>query len=177
MTNQTHMRREVEAIPSVIANFLDKSEAVLDAAAAALGRDATPAAVEAPGALVLAADTSVAVGRRILAKPEDEADARRMLTLLSGRRHKVFTAVTLAGADGKARHRLCTTVVAFKRFSDAELDAYLASGEWAGKAGAYGIQGRAEAYVRFLSGSYSNVVGLPLYETRALLEAAGYPFG
>jgi septum formation protein len=138
---------------------------------------AKAAAVEAPGALVLAADTSVAVGRRILAKPEDEADARRMLTLLSGRRHKVFTAVTLAGADGKARHRLCTTVVAFKRFSDAELDAYLASGEWAGKAGAYGIQGRAEAYVRFLSGSHSNVVGLPLYETRALLESAGYPLG
>jgi septum formation protein len=134
-------------------------------------------ALAGEGALVLAADTTVAAGRRILAKPEDEADARRMLALLSGRRHTVLTAVTLVDAEGKARHRLSTTIVAFKRFSEAELDAYLASREWEGKAGAYGIQGRAEAYVRFLSGSYSNVVGLPLYETRALLEGAGYPLG
>ena len=133
--------------------------------------------VAGEGALVLAADTTVAVGRRILAKPEDEADARRMLALLSGRRHTVLTAVTLVDAQGKARHRLSTTIVAFKRFSEAELDAYIDSREWEGKAGAYGIQGRAEAYVRFLSGSYSNVVGLPLYETRALLEGAGYPLG
>ena len=135
------------------------------------------AAVQTPGALVLAADTTVAAGRRILAKPEDEAEARAMLQLLSGRRHKVLTAVTLVDAEGKARHRLSTTTVAFKRFATDEIDAYIASGEWEGKAGAYGIQGRAEAYVRFLSGSYSNVVGLPLYETRALLEAAGYPLG
>lgn len=130
-----------------------------------------------PGALVLGADTVVAAGRRILPKTEDEGEARRMLALLSGRRHRVLTAVTLIDAEGTARHRLSTSIVAFKRLSDAELDAYLASGEWRGKAGGYAIQGRAEALVRFLSGSHSGVVGLPLYETRALLLAAGYPLG
>ncbi|HEX8191447.1 MAG TPA: nucleoside triphosphate pyrophosphatase [Allosphingosinicella sp.] len=135
------------------------------------------AAVEAPGALVLAADTTVAVGRRILAKPEDEAEARAMLQLLSGRRHKVLTAVTLVNAAGKARHRLSTSIVSFKRFAPDELEAYLSSREWEGKAGAYGIQGRAEALVRSLSGSFSGVMGLPVYETRALLRAAGYPIG
>ena len=138
---------------------------------------AKAAAVEAPGALVLAADTTVAVGRRILAKAADEAEARAMLRLLSGRRHKVLTAVTLVDPDGKARHRLSTSMVAFKRFSEDEVDGYIASGEWEGKAGAYGIQGRAEALTRMISGSYSNIVGLPLYETRALLRAAGYPLG
>ncbi|HEY0014626.1 MAG TPA: nucleoside triphosphate pyrophosphatase [Allosphingosinicella sp.] len=133
------------------------------------------AAVQAPGALVLAADTTVAVGRRILGKPEDEADARAMLQLLSGRRHKVLTAVTLVDAEGKARHRLSTSIVSFQRFAPDELDAYLASSEWEGKAGAYAIQGRAEALVRAISGSFSGVMGLPLYETRALLRAAGYP--
>jgi septum formation protein len=136
---------------------------------------AKAAAVEAPGALVLAADTTVAAGRRILGKPADEAEARAMLQLLSGRRHKVLTAVTLVDAEGKARHRLSTSIVSFKRFAPDELDAYLAAGEWEGKAGAYAIQGRAEALVRAISGSFSGVMGLPLYETRALLRAAGYP--
>ena len=135
------------------------------------------AAVETPGALVLAADTTVAAGRRILAKPADEAEARAMLQLLSGRRHKVLTAVTLVGLSGKARHRLSTSIVTFKRLSRDEIDAYLASGEWQGKAGAYGIQGRAEALVRAISGSFSGVMGLPLYETRALLRAAGHRVG
>ena len=99
------------------------------------------------------------------------------MSLLSGRRHRVHSAVTLIGADGIARHRLSTTIVAFKRFSDAELAAYLNSGEWQGKAGGYAIQGRAEALVRQISGSHSGVVGLPLFETRALLRAAGYPLG
>ncbi len=129
------------------------------------------------GSIVLAADTVVAAGRRILPKPEDEEAARTTLKLLSGRRHRVHTAVTIVDAAGTARHRLSTTIVAFKRFSDAELGEYLASGEWRGKAGAYAIQGRAEAFVRFLSGSHSGVVGLPLFETRALLSAAGYPLG
>ena len=139
---------------------------------------AEKAAAVAPrhgGALVLAADTVVAAGRRILGKPDDEAAARAMLALLSGRRHRVHSAVTLVDVGGKPRHRLSTTVVAFKRLSGEELDAYLASGEWEGKAGAYAIQGRAEALVRQLSGSFSGVMGLPLYETRALLKAAGYP--
>lgn len=127
------------------------------------------------GAVILAADTVVAAGRRILPKTEDEAEARRMLQLLSGRRHRVLSAVTVIDGEGKARHRLSETIVSFKRFSPDELDAYLRSGEWRGKAGAYAIQGRAEALVRMISGSHSGVVGLPLYETRALLRAAGYP--
>ena len=133
------------------------------------------AAVAEPGALTLAADTVVAAGRRILPKAEDEATARRCLELLSGRRHRVHSAVTLIDADGKARHRLSTTIVTFKRLTATEIAAYLASNEWQGKAGGYAIQGRAEAFVRFLSGSHSGVVGLPLFETRALLLAAGHP--
>lgn len=130
------------------------------------------------GSLILAADTVVAVGRRILPKTDSEAEARWTLALLSGRRHRVHCAVTLIDANGVARHRLSTSIVSFKRFAADELDAYLASGEWQGKAGAYAIQGRAEALVRSLSGSHSGVVGLPLFETRALLLAAGYhPLG
>lgn len=138
---------------------------------------AKAAAIAAPGALILAADTVVGVGRRILPKAEDEATARRCLHLLSGRRHRVHSAVTLIDGEGRARHRLSTSVVTFKRLTDAEIDAYLAAGEWQGKAGGYAIQGRAEAFVRFLSGSHSGVVGLPLFETRALLIAAGHPLG
>jgi septum formation protein len=134
-------------------------------------------AVVQAGALVLAADTVVAVGRRILPKTETEAEARAALSLLSGRRHRVHSAVTLIDAEGKARHRLATSIVTFKRLGDDELAAYLASGEWQGKAGGYAIQGRAEALIRMISGSWSNVVGLPLYETRALLRAAGYALG
>lgn len=131
----------------------------------------------APGALVLAADTVVAAGRRILPKAETEAQARWCLGLLSGRRHRVLSAVTLVDAEGRARHRLSTSIVAFKRFSEDEIAAYLASGEWEGKAGGYAIQGRAEALVRMLQGSHSGVMGLPLFETRALLRAAGWPLG
>ena len=126
-----------------------------------------------PDAVVLAADTVVAVGRRVLPKTETEAEARQCLTLLSGRRHRVFTGVTLVAA-GKAHHRLSTTAVTFKRFDGGEIDAYLATGEWRGKAGGYAIQSRAEAYVRAISGSWSGIVGLPLFETRALLKAAGF---
>jgi septum formation protein len=134
-------------------------------------------AIVHPDALVLAADTVVAAGRRILPKTESETEARAALSLLSGRRHRVHSAVTLVDSDGRARHRIATSIVAFKHLSEAELDAYLASGEWQGKAGGYAIQGRAEALIRMLSGSWSNVVGLPLYDTRALLRAAGYPLG
>jgi septum formation protein len=138
---------------------------------------AKAAAVAAAGTLTLAADVVVAAGRRILPKTETEAEARACLTLLSGRRHRVHGAVTLIDGNGKARHRLSSSIVAFKPLSAAELDAYLASGEWRGKAGGYAIQGRAEALVRALSGSFSGVMGLPLFETRALLRAAGYPVG
>jgi septum formation protein len=129
----------------------------------------------APDEIILAGDTTIAVGRRILGKPEDEADLRRMLALLSGRRHHCLSAVCTVDRDGRVRSRLSDTVVAFKRLSPDEIDAYVASGEGMGKAGGYAIQGRAEAFVRFLSGSHSGVVGLPLYETRALLVASGYP--
>ncbi|MDT7935046.1 MAG: nucleoside triphosphate pyrophosphatase [Sphingomonadaceae bacterium] len=125
------------------------------------------------GAVVLAADTVVAAGRRILGKPADAGEAAAMLKLLSGRRHRVLSAVTVIDAAGRARHRLSETVVAVKPLSPAELASYLAGGEWCGKAGAYAIQGAFEAYVRFLSGSHSGVIGLPLFETRALLATAG----
>jgi septum formation protein len=126
-----------------------------------------------PGEVILAGDTTIAAGRRILGKPADEADLRRMLGLLSGRRHHCLSAVCVIDATGKARNRISDTIVAFKPLSGAEIDAYVASGEGLGKAGGYAIQGRAEAWVRFLSGSHSGVVGLPLFETRALLTTAG----
>ena len=135
------------------------------------------AAVAGPGSLVLAADTVVAAGRRILPKTESEEEARAALALLSGRRHRVHSAVAVTDPDGRPRFRLSTSLVAFKRLSGDEIDSYLAAGEWRGKAGGYAIQGRAEALVRMLSGSHSGVMGLPLYETRALLRAAGYPLG
>ncbi|MFL6845457.1 MAG: Maf family protein [Allosphingosinicella sp.] len=134
------------------------------------------AACAEAGSLVLAADTVVAAGRRILPKAESEDQAREALALLSGRRHRVHSAVALA-AGGATRVKLSTSLVVFKRLSSEEIDAYLAGGEWLGKAGGYAIQGRAEALVRALSGSHSGVMGLPLYETRALLRAAGYPLG
>ena len=127
------------------------------------------------GAFVLAADTVVALGRRLLGKPEDEADARRMLALLSGRAHRVLTAVAVTGPHGRTAARLSETRVRFKRLTAAEIDGYVASGEWSGKAGGYGVQGRAGAFVIALNGSYTGVVGLPLYETRALLIGLGYP--
>jgi septum formation protein len=127
-----------------------------------------------PGAFVLGADTVVGVGRRILPKAEDEATARRCLDTLSGRRHRVIGGVCLISPDGKKRQRLVTSIVAFNRLADADIRGYLASGEWHGKAGGYAIQGRAAAFIRFVSGSYSNVVGLPLFETYNLLVGAGY---
>ena len=138
---------------------------------------AKAAAVAEPGVLTLAADTVVAAGRRILPKAESEAEARFCLKLLSGRRHRVHSAVTLIDCDGKARHRMSSSIVIFKQLSETEIAAYLASGEWRGKAGGYAIQGRAEALVRTITGSFSGVMGLPLHETRALLRAAGYPLG
>jgi septum formation protein len=126
-----------------------------------------------PGAVVLAADTVVAAGRRLLGKPADAEEARAMLALLSGRRHRVWTGVSVVAPDGGARHRLAGALLAFRRLEAREIDAHVASGEWAGKAGGYAIQGRAEAFVRHFAGSWSAVVGLPLMETRALLRAAG----
>jgi septum formation protein len=127
-----------------------------------------------PGAFILAADTVVACGRRILPKPENEATARTCLALLSGRRHRVIGGIAVVTPDGRVAARLVTSRVAFKRLSEAEIAAYLATGEWHGKAGGYAVQGRAAIFVRWLEGSYSNVVGLPLYETAQLLAGRGY---
>ena len=127
-----------------------------------------------PGAFVLAADTVVACGRRILGKAEDAGAARAALELLSGRRHRVHGGVALGCPDGRVAIRHVVTQVAFKRLSEAEIAAYVASGEWQGKAGGYAIQGRAASLVRWISGSYSNVVGLPLYEVAQLLAGRGY---
>lgn len=126
------------------------------------------------GAFVLAADTVVACGRRILPKTEDEADARFCLELLSGRRHRVHGGIALASPDGTLVSRKVESQVAFKRLSEREITAYLTTGEWRGKAGGYAIQGRAAALIRWVSGSYSNVVGLPLFETAQLLAGRGY---
>ena len=134
---------------------------------------ARAAAALAPGAVILAGDTVVGAGLRILPKAEDEATARQCLTLLSGRRHRVYSAIAVLSPDGRLREALSETIVRFKRLSDAEIDAYIASGEWQGKAGGYAIQGSAEGLCLWLSGSHSGVVGLPLFETRRLLLAAG----
>ena len=124
-----------------------------------------------PEAIVLAADSVVVCGRRILPKAETEDEARACLALLSGRRHRVLGGVAVGAAHGSVRARLVETVVRFKRLEPAEIDDYVRSEEWRGKAGGYAIQGRAACFVSFLSGSYSNVVGLPLYETVGLLRA------
>jgi len=130
-----------------------------------------------PASYVLAGDTVVALGRRILPKADDEQTARQCLSLLSGRRHRVLSAVALRAPDGTVRHRLSETQVRFKRLENAEISAYITSGEWRGKAGGYAIQGRAEGLIVWIAGSHSGVVGLPLFETRALLKHAGFPLG
>jgi septum formation protein len=131
-------------------------------------------AAKQPECLVLAADTVVAVGRRILGKPADGAEAACFLKLLAGRRHRVMTGVCLIRPDGRRSTRVVTTILAFQRLTPSQIDDYVAAGEWQGAAGGYQIQKRAEAFVRFLSGSHSNVVGLPLFETAQLLRGAGW---
>ncbi|MCE2564888.1 nucleoside triphosphate pyrophosphatase [Komagataeibacter sp. FNDCF1] len=135
--------------------------------------DHVAAVLDGP-ALVLAADTVVALGRRILPKAEDAATARACLNLLSGRRHTVFTAVALrptaAWKDGRAGNRLVASTVAFSRLTPLQIDALIEAGDWQGKAGGYAIQGHAAAFVRFLSGSYTGIVGLPLFETAQMLR-------
>ena len=138
-----------------------------------MAEEKAQAAAPAAGELVLAADTVVAVGRRILGKPADEGEAERFLRLLSGRRHRVITAVCLATPERRWLRRV-ETRVKVKRLSERETGAYLASREWEGKAGGYAIQGLAGAFIPMIIGSYTNVVGLPLTETVGLLEGAGY---
>ena len=130
-------------------------------------------AARSPDAIVLAADTVVALGRRLLEKPADEAEAKRFLELLSGRNHRVFTGVVVI-ANGEATCRVVDTRVSFKTLSPEEIATYVASGEWRGKAGGYGIQGAAAAFVRRIVGSHPAVMGLPLYEAANLLRGAGW---
>jgi septum formation protein len=142
--------------------------------AARLAAEKARAVAAEPEDLVLCADTTVALGRRILGKPEDAGQAAEFLTRLAGRRHEVITAVALRQGD-RLWQRESVSVVKMKRLSDAELNGYLASGEWQGKAGGYGIQGLAGALIPWIQGSYSGIMGLPVAETAALLAAAGWP--
>lgn len=140
---------------------------------ARMAREKAAAVTAGEGEIVLCADTTVALGRRILGKPESATQAAEFLTLLGGRRHSVITAVAVKRGE-RVWERVVETAVKMKRLSDDELNGYLASGEWEGKAGAYGIQGRAGAFIPWIQGSFSAVVGLPLVETAALLAAAGW---
>jgi septum formation protein len=155
-------------LPRGYATRLAKTKA--EAGLAAVVRDN-----ELSGAFVLAADTVVAVGRRILPKAELIDEAQQCLRLLSGRNHQVYTAVCLVTPSGAVRQRLVETRVRFKRLSGEDIDDYLATGEWQGKAGGYAVQGLAGSFIVKISGSYSNVVGLPLYETVLLLAGEGFP--
>ena len=139
------------------------------------GKKCAAAAERFPESHVLAADTVVACGRRVLGKARDAGEARRFLALLSGRRHRVWGGISVQAPDGRRASRTVLTHVAFKRLEAREIESYLACGEWRDKAGAYGIQGRAGAFVKTITGSYPNVVGLALYEARSLLAGLGYP--
>jgi len=155
-------------LPRSCANRLARAKA--DAALTAVRSDE-----DLKGAFILAADTVVAVGRRILPKAELLDEAAQCLRLLSGRNHRVFTGICLVTPREGFRQRLVETKVRFKRLSEQDIEAYLASGEWRGKAGGYAAQGLAGTFIVKMVGSYSNVVGLPLYETAAMLEGDGYP--
>jgi septum formation protein len=177
-------RRELLAQAGVTPDAIDprdidetplKGETPRLAALRLAGEKARAAAGDHPGAFVLAADTVVAVGRRMLGKPPTDGEARAMLGLLSGRGHRVFTGVCLVSPEGRTASRVSETRVKFKRLGAGDLEGLLASGEWRGAAGGYRIQGRAGACVISLIGSYTGVVGLPLYETVGLLAGLGYP--
>ena len=162
-------------VPADVDESVPKGELPRDHALRLAREKAEAVAAQNPDALVLAADTVAAVGRRVLPKVEDEATLRACMKLLSGRRHRVMTGVALAAPRQPVRTRLVETMIAMKPLSQDEIDYYAAHGEWRGKAGGYALQGYGEVYVRHIAGSYSNVVGLPLAETRVLLKAAGYP--
>lgn len=170
--------RQIGVVPdAVVPAHIDEAPARRELPRDLAGRlareKAASVAAAHPTAVVLAADTVVAAGRRILPKPAGESEARACLSLLSGRRHRVYGGVALRLPDGSERSRVVLTRVAFKRLSEPEIAAYLAAGEWRDKAGGYAIQGLAARFVPWINGSYSNVVGLPLFETAALLAAAG----
>ncbi len=163
-----------QAVPSEIDELPLKKEQPRQYTARIARAKAMAVADLFPGCFVLGADTTVVLGRRILQKAETEAQAQRFLEMLSGRRHQVLGGVAIVDPKGKIYERLVTTSVAFKRLHPDEIDAYIQSGQWKDKAGAYAIQGRAAAFVRKIIGSYSNVVGLPLFETLGLLRGLGW---
>ena len=161
-------------IPADIDETPLKGELPRDLAVRLAVEKAKAVATSHKGQSILAADTLVACGRRILDKAISEQDARAYLSLLSGRRHHVYGGIALIAADGAISTRICDTIVKFKRLSPKEIDRYIDSGEWDGKAGGYAIQGLAASYINFIQGSYSNVVGLSLYDTMRLLEGSGH---
>ena len=161
-------------LPADVDESVPSGEIPRDHARRLAREKALAVAANEPEGLVLGADTVVAVGRRILPKVEDVQTLRACMRLLSGRRHRVLTAVALLLPDQSLRERLVETMIAMKRLSDKEIDYYAGHGEWRGKAGGYALQGYGEVYVRHIAGSYSNVVGLPLAETSVLLKSAGY---
>ena len=142
-----------------------------------MAEEKAQAVLRGDGEIVVAGDTTVAVGRRILHQAADAEMQRAFLQLLSGRRHHVLSAVAVIDTEGRMRSRISDSIVRFKRLGADEIDAYIESGEGLGKAGGYAIQGRAEALIDWMAGSHSGVVGLPLYETRTLLRASGYALG
>ncbi|MFN7176690.1 MAG: Maf family protein [Thermaurantiacus sp.] len=162
----------VAVVPADIDETPSSGEAPREHVVRLAAAKAAAVAARHPGCAVLAADTVVALGRRIMPKAEEAMTARLCLSLLAGRRHRVLTAITVVDAAGTARHRLSETTVAVKRLTDREISDYLASGEWQGKAGGYAIQGSFEAHVRRISGSFSGVMGLPLFDAAAMLRTA-----
>jgi len=161
-------------IPADINETLRKGELPKAFALRLAQEKAEKIAAKNPGAIILAADCVVAAGRRVLDKPIDDKDAERIVRVLSGRRHKVYGGICVIDAGGKIRTRLCETNVSFRRLSDDDIATFIASREWEGKAGGYAVQGLAATFVKFISGSHSNIVGLSLYDTAAMLSAAGY---
>ena len=159
-----------QIIPADIDESELKNEAPRDLALRLAREKARAIAINNNGKFIIAADTVVAVGRRILPKAENETQARKCLKLLSGRRHHVYGGICIITDEGKEITRLCDTIVKFKRLSTNEINSYIESQEWEGKAGGYAIQGQAAAYISFIQGSYSNIVGLSLYDTMQMLR-------
>ena len=161
-------------VPADIDEEPRKDELPTELAARLAAEKARAVAADHPGAIVIGADTVVAVGRRVLPKAEDAETAQRCLKMLSGRRHRVIGGLAIIDAGGKLHSRLVTTAVAFRNLDPSDIAAYIQSGEWHGKAGGYAVQGLAAIYIRKIIGSYSNIVGLPLFETSSLLKGLGF---
>lgn len=166
-----------EILPADIDETPHKNELPRELALRLAQEKAAAVAAQRPDSWILAADTVVACGRRVLPKTEEAPEAETCLKLLSGRRHRVLGGIALITPQGKIVSRLCETIVQFKRLGKDEIFDYVVSGEWQGKAGGYAIQGRTGAFVKFIRGSYSNVVGLSLYDTMEVLKGAGFKTG